>query len=71
MPRTSTPSQVALAVGLSRCSKLIIEECNKLSNDVGGLIRNGQTGPAVIKLAQEYAREKAQAQYMASLAFGQ
>jgi limonene-1,2-epoxide hydrolase len=35
------------------------EAWKKISDDKGALIRNGQTGPAVIKLVQEYANEKA------------
>jgi hypothetical protein len=34
------------------------EAWKKISNAEGALIRNGQTGPAVIKLVREYAQEK-------------
>jgi len=34
------------------------EAWKKISDDKGALIRNGQTGPAVIMLVREYAQEQ-------------
>ena len=46
------------------------EEWKKISNAQGGLIRNGQTAPTVIKLVREYIKEKAQADAPAHVPIG-